>query len=100
MARLNAALNKSMTLDVRAFHHQMAQTRKAHEASFKQISASMDAMRKQMDVSFARARAAYRQTPEYKRLHDETTSRAQWVVFTLGPAIGLAFAFGVWALIR
>lgn len=100
MARLNAALSKSATLDMRAFHQQMAQTRRAHEASIKQMSASMDAMRKQMDASFDRARAAYRKTPEYKRMNDELTARSQWVVFSCGPALLAAFGFGLWALLR
>ncbi len=92
MARLNTALSKSAAIDMRAFQHQMALSRKAHEDSFKRMSASMAAMRKQMDASFDRARAAYRKTPEYKRTNDEFTARVQWFIISFAGATMFALA--------
>ena len=97
MARLNAALSKSATLDMRAFHAQMEQSMKAHNDSIKSMHKSMEDMRKSIDASFGRARDAYRKTPEYKRMNDEMTFRAQWVII---PGCAVTLAAVTVALIR
>lgn len=86
MARFNAALNKSATLDMRAIHVQMEQSMKAHDASIKAMHKSMNDMQKSIDALFGRARDAYRKTPEYKRMNDEITARAQWFVIPVAGA--------------
>ena len=86
MARLNAALSSQ------SVHDQMRQVQRAHAQSMKEMSKAMADMQKQVSASFNLARDAYRKTPEYKRMNDEITARAQWFVIPVGAATIFAVA--------
>ncbi len=90
MARVNESIRS--TFDSRSFHDQMVQMNKVHAESMKSFTKSMDDMRKNIDTSMNRIRDAYRKTPEYKRMTDEMTARAQYVTGAVSASIIVVLA--------